>query len=235
VLTDGSGHTQQSRLPLTTRIIKRAHARPCAPYGVYTDATLYQAICERRFWLFAEWAEELASALCQEQITHVVGDAADGYNPGHDVCRLLINAAVEIVWRTTGKRLANYDFPLLGRPDALPERGSFPSVWLRLSEEEFADKVAAAQGYGPLKADVEAAVASIGLDAFRIECLRPVPDGTALLDPIPTRPYYESQGGQRVAAGQYVQVLRYRRHMVPLIESLTRYLEGFAPCAPCAC
>lgn len=39
----------------------------------------------------------------------IVGDAAEGYNPVHDVCRLVINSAC----KTLG--VENYEFPLVGR------------------------------------------------------------------------------------------------------------------------
>ena len=102
VLTDGSGHTDRSRIGSTTQVIERAGAARGAIYGALSDRALYQAILRADHALFAQLAQELAAALQQERVTCVVGDAAEGVNPGHDVCRLLINAAVARIAQTTG-------------------------------------------------------------------------------------------------------------------------------------
>src|SRR5260370_411620 len=44
VLTDGSGHTDRSRLAATTAILERAGATRGAIYGAMSDRELYQAI-----------------------------------------------------------------------------------------------------------------------------------------------------------------------------------------------
>src|SRR6266699_30347 len=69
VLTDGSGHTGQSRLASTSRLV-------------------------------------------DERIDYVVGDAFEGHNPGHDLCRVIIDAAAELAGRA-GQRVACLDFPLV--------------------------------------------------------------------------------------------------------------------------
>lgn len=44
VLTDGSGRTERSRLPSTTRVLTSAGARIGRVYGVFADAEIYDLI-----------------------------------------------------------------------------------------------------------------------------------------------------------------------------------------------
>src|SRR5207249_2018913 len=116
-LTNGAGRTGTPRLPATIDLLQRLGARPSDPSGRFTDRHIYQNLLDHHADFFLNLAGELAAALVRERIPYVVGDAAEGYNPSHDVCRLLINAAVEIVRRSAGTQIANYDFPLTGIPD----------------------------------------------------------------------------------------------------------------------
>ena len=60
-----------------------------------------------------------------------------------------------------------------------------------------------------------------GLDVFRIECLRPLPQGAPAFET--ERPYYEIHGERQVAAGYYRDVIRYREHLLPLADALIAY------------
>ena len=119
VLTDGSGHTGQSRLTSTSRLLERAGAARGGIYGRLTDRALYAAILGGDVDLVAGLAGELAQALVDGEIDYVVGDALEGYNPGHDLCRVIIDAAAELAGRA-GQRVACLDFPLVGRPNECP-------------------------------------------------------------------------------------------------------------------
>src|SRR5260370_1251930 len=60
VLTDGSGHSNQSRLGSTTKILKHVGARPGGIYGRLTDFEGYAALLNQELDLFVEFARELA-------------------------------------------------------------------------------------------------------------------------------------------------------------------------------
>src|SRR5438045_2417004 len=94
ILTDGSGHLGKPRLDSTTKVLEQIGARAGRIYGRLTDRQIYSAIMGQEFQLFIDLAEELAAALLSDQIDYVVGDAQEGYNPAHDLCRLIINAAI---------------------------------------------------------------------------------------------------------------------------------------------
>lgn len=106
VLTDGSGRSEKSRLQSTTRLLEQVDARACGIYGRFSDLELYQTILAQDLDSFTRLVEELADALAGEEVEHTVGDAIEGYNPAHDICRLIINAAAEILRRRHNLSLA---------------------------------------------------------------------------------------------------------------------------------
>lgn len=253
VLTDGSGRTRRSRLDSTTRVLEAAGATAGPVYGLMTDSELYAAILDLDHARFKLLAEELAALFVREEIDYVAGDAAEGYNPGHDVCRLVVNAAIELANRAAQRRIANYDFTLVAPPGRCPAELRADSLWLRLDAAALARKLAAARNYPELRAEVEAALkgaGSAGLDAhpdlaarsglnaegasdFAVECLRPVvsaAEGTEY--PFDARPpFYEEYGERQVAAGHYERVLRHGEHMRPLADALAAHVERSFRCA----
>src|SRR5262245_11254695 len=116
VFTDGSGRTNQSRLASTTNILNQVGAKSGSIYGRLTDAEAYAAIINREFDFFVRLARELCEGFVVERISYVAGDAFEGYNPMHDVCRLVINAAVTVAQRSLGHQMRNLEFSLVGEP-----------------------------------------------------------------------------------------------------------------------
>ena len=225
VFTDGSGRSNHSRLASTTKVLNQTGAKYGSIYGRLTDAAAYEAILNHEFDLFVELAMELSRAFVDERIEYVAGDAFEGYNPMHDVCRLVINAAVTMARRATGHRIANFEFSPIGQPDACHERNHANGICRLLDEAELERKMAAAKGYAELAGEVLAALERTSTDAFRVECLRPVVPAT--IDyPCDEPPFYEQYGEKQVAAGYYDRVLRYNEHIVPLAEALRRYGES---------
>ena len=246
VLTDGSGRTGRSRLDSTTEVLEAAGAVPGPVYGEMSDVELYTAALDHDHSRFTRVVDELASMLLREQIECVVGDAEEGYNPGHDICRLIINAAVRLANLTGRRRIANYDFTLVAPPGHCPEPLRADSLRLELDEAAFARKLASARNYPELQAEVEAALSgagSVGLREhadlarrsgsdfggagapdFRVEWLRPVDARVESARPFTgERPFYEEYGERQVAAGHYTRVLRYREHVLPLTRALNSY------------
>jgi hypothetical protein len=249
VLTDGSGRTGRSRLDSTTEVLTAAGAAAGPVYGALSDAGLYAAVLDFEHSRFTPLVDELASMLLREEIDCVAGDAEEGYNPGHDICRLVVNAAVGLVNRAAGRRVANYDFTLVAPPGRCPEALRADSIWLRLDGAALARKLSAARNYPELRAEVEAAlngagsvglgahrdlaersglVGAAGADDFGVECLRPVVTAGDRVGPPfgGGRPFYEEYGERQVAAGHYERVLRYREHMLPLAAALEAHVEG---------
>jgi hypothetical protein len=273
VMTDGGGRARQPRLPATTRVLGQVGVEPGAMYGQLGDLELYDAILSQNFDLFTQLADKLADSFLREQIDYVVGDAAEGYSSAHDLCRLLINAAVKIAGRKQGRAIRNFDFLVVGPPEKYTKVLNDAVIWVHLDNDMFARKIAAAHGYSPkLAADIEATLqgekfqgikrfsepmiagqvdvelgqlilnalksrpeldaqvqgvlGGVELEAFRIECLRPVIDDDLRSGISDAPPFYEIYGEKLVAAGRYQQAIRYRQHIRPIADALLKHATG---------
>lgn len=226
VLTDGSGSRGEGRIDTTTRVLARMAARAGSIYGRMSDRAMYAAILGHEFQYFNDVAEELAHVLVVSEVDCVVGDAIEGYNPCHDVCRLVINAAIRLAGRRCGLSVAAYDFAVVGAPDACPAHDRPRAVWFELDEDALTRKLDAARSYRELADDVTNALARFGTGPFRTECLRPVDVMDRYGWNPAAVPFYESYGEQRVAAGLYDRVLRFREHVMPLADALWSYSEA---------
>lgn len=225
VMTDGSGSGGEARIESTTRLLAGMDAQAGPVYGRMSDRAVYAAILEHRHEVFLRLADELAEALAEQGTDCVVGDAVEGYNPSHDVCRLVINAAVRMAGRARGAAIPSYDFVLVGAPGECPEHLRSTAFLLPLDDEGLQRKLQAARGYPELAGEVEAAIARFGTAPFRTECLRPVDREDPYGWNAEETPFYEKFGEERVAAGVYRQVLRFREHMLPLADALWAHGE----------
>ena len=247
ILTDGSGNTGRSRLHSTTILLAECGAQRGPIYGHLTDLAVYQAILNQDCDLFIKLACELADTFVCAQVECVVGDAIEGYNSVHDVCRLIIDAAVELSKRASRRQIANFDFPVVGRPDACPEDLRSNALWLHLDRDAFARKLQAARTYYPelldevantvngtdrgvyrayldYVAEADPSVECLELDSFRVECLRPVEHRKWKTIFSERPPFFEYHGERQVAAGRYQQVIRFSEHLKPLAEGLCNYV-----------
>jgi len=227
VLTDGSGAAGHPRLAATTALLARLGAAQGPIYGRWTDRELYAALLAGEHGRLVDLAAELAQALAGAGIEVVAGDAAEGFNPGHDLCRLLVNAAVARTAARGGAPIENLEFPLDAAPEHPPTNGEEEGgCRLVLDDAALARKLAAARAYPGLASEVERALALHGPEAFRVERLRPVAYGLDLAPRLPDPPLYERYGEERVAAGRYAEVLRFRRHVLPAAERLRAWAAG---------
>lgn len=168
ILTDGGGRSGEPRLPRTTEVLSRLGATPGAIYGRLNDLDVYAAILDGNSEIFAGLAEELAQAFVDEQIEYVVGDATEGYSVTHDICRVIIDTAVDLAERRYGHHVANFDFLVVGPSDECPDELRNEAIRIELDNESFAAKVKAALAYSPkLALDVEAALAGAPFQGIR--------------------------------------------------------------------
>jgi hypothetical protein len=253
VLTDGSGRSGRPRIDSTTNVLSRAGAEPGSIYGRFTDQDIYRALLERDFEPLLETAGEFAEALVREGAGAVAGDAAEGFNPAHDVCRMMINAAAEMAWRLCGRRIVNRDFLLVGRHDECPRELRARATWLRLDGDAFERKLKAARSFPELRGEINAALegellslrqypelaaelpfkyTAPGSESYRVECLRPADGRLARGDFDGRPPFYERYGELRVAAGYYKRAVRYREHILPFAGALRDYVESCAFFSP---
>lgn len=219
VLTDGSGSDGEPRIGSTTALLESVGATRGSIYGRMSDREIYRTILAGEHARFIALAEELAAVLVRNKTTVIAGDAVEGFNPSHDVCRYIINAAVRIA-SSAGRNIACYAFLLDGAPDACSEMLRDRALRVQLDDRMLDRKLQAAHAYSELRSEVESALQRFGKEPFRSECLCPVD----LTDPYgwdPERiPYYESYGAQRVAKGAYEHVVTFREHVQPLADAL---------------
>lgn len=225
VLTDGSGRSDASRLQSTSNLLEATGSRIGPIYGRWTDRAIYEAIQAADVAAFIEVVRELATTFSDDAIDYVVADSMEGYNPAHDLCRMIADAAVLLSEHEQKRRLRSYEFLLVGRPDAVPEGSREGAIRVQLDDEALRRKITAASKYAELKSEVDAAVRQFSTAIFATEWLIRS-DAFADLDKFEhSSPYYERYGEQQVAAGHYDQVIRYSEHVKPLVTSMWNQLR----------
>jgi AcrR family transcriptional regulator len=249
VLTDGSGRTGISRLKSTTKILSRVGASPGAVYGRFGDRELYAALLRGDFGLFERLVAELAEAFVWEEIEYVAGDAAEGYNPVHDTCRIVIDAAAELASRTSGRRIINRDFLLFRRHSAVSDDVHAGGIRLTLDDAQLARKLSVAREYSELKDEVDAFIdqkalealrafpelsayisdfvtSDMGGEAYRVESLRLAGESTRGDGAANEIPFYERYGEMLVTAGAYDHAIRRSDHIAPLAKAMRRFVDA---------
>jgi hypothetical protein len=212
VLTDGSGSTAASRLDDSRALIARTGARSTATFGPLTDRAAYAALLAAEAEPFLQQVDALSDAFLSKGDRVVVVDAAEGYNPVHDVCHW-IGLAATLKARAHGADITLFELDLVAHPDP-PGEG----VRIRLDDAAFDRKLAAIARYEPIQGEAAAAFERYGRDAFRVEFLRRVT--SEHVRPPAWVPYYEEVGDARVREGRYASALRYRSHVRPVVERL---------------
>jgi hypothetical protein len=239
LLTDGSGGTGCSRVDSTTRILDAAGSTPATQYGLYTDGRCYEALlgCDSDFFITV--AEGLADDLMLRRIALVAGDAAEGWNPVHDIWRSVINLAVSLAEARDGREIQNLEFLLFAAHCSAASTEPSGSVVLHLDDAAYRRKINAGSTYTELHAEVQAAfrgttaglitspelsaaldarLDGLNADAYRFELLRPV----SRKEPaqIATPLVYELYGEMLVHAERYNEVIRHDRHLLPIEAAL---------------
>ncbi len=219
VLTDGSGSDGKPRIDSTTALLDGVGASCGSIYGRMSDREIYSAILAGDHARFVALAEELSAALVRDDVDLVAGDAAEGFNPSHDVCRYVINAAVRLASAACGRTIRCYAFPLDSAPDCHDVVHGH-TLQVDLDDAMLDRKLQAARAYAELRGEVESALQRFGTEPFRTECLLSVD----LSDPYGWEadriPFYETYGAQRVASGAYAHIVTFREHVKPLADAL---------------
>lgn len=228
ILTDGSGHGAVSRIESTRELLVKSGARVGSLFGVYTDRQIYQAMLQRNTATFLDMAARLTEIIRFGGYRTVVADPYEGYNPTHDLCRLLVNVAVLAARQKFACVVRNYEYPLT-------ELSNFsldcPATAIQLSSDAQQHKRGAAAAYVELTNEVTTAVRLRGDRAFSEEVIREVfCDSSSLVPEIGT-PFYEAYGERQRAIGRYTDVIRYADHFVPIIQSLRAMTLPTAPAA----
>lgn len=217
-LTEGSGGVGSSRIESTNRLLQHVGTVPGPIHGRFSDKEAYRLLLDKRVDVFLALLEELTESLDAAEVTCVAGDAMEGFNPVHDVCRALIDAAVARIATRRGRVVRNYEFPL--HNELKTEDADDGALVIDLDAEALDRKLAAAREYPEMRDEVEAALARFGVTGFASERLSPSSLRARMNEFTVTRPHYEEFGEKRVGEGLYREVIRYREHVLPVLSAL---------------
>lgn len=214
VMTDGAAHSC-GRLASTAELLRGVGARAGAIFGRLSDREAYEMILERNTALLFSLVGELADDLQRDRPSVLVSDSAEGYNPVHDLCRLIAGAAIA----TAGVPTKQYEYAVVNHPQSFDAA----EIVVELNDAEYAAKMERARRQAGALIDVDDLLKKHGADAYRREVLHPVADWSAIDEG--ARPLYERFGEERVAAHRYTNVIRLREHMLPLRDALCAEVE----------
>lgn len=222
ILTHGEGSIGQPRLEDSRRQLEQWGVRVRTDWLTpVSDATVYQSLLGGNSLLFANWLDGLARSARLARIDMVVADEADGYNPTHDLCRVLANRLVSRL-QDDGRSIRNLGFPLVGH-SCDPERESDVNVSVKLTDDQWKFKLSLILDYArrtspALLEEVQTMIANFGADSFSRECLYSV-GRTSYEDGLlpDNMPYFERVGEERLKAGIYKVVVR-AEHLLRLVS-----------------
>ena len=217
-LTTGSGNRNQSRLHESIALVNSLGLKVLSPFEPFSDRQIYDLILEGDHKPFLVLLDSLEDLWRSEGYGRIVGDALEGFNPSHDICRYLVNGLVSRL-TSKNKEVENYDFlqdELHKGQDSINE----DSIVFDLSEDEMREKLKACVDYAELKFEVDRFMDSFGLDFFRKECFRKITDLTKVSNWETEAPFYEEHGRRRVKEGVYKRLISFNENMKPLAQAL---------------
>ena len=222
VLTDGSGRSRKPRIEVTRAIVGQAGGTPGSVFGAIEDRVLYDLVLEGQTDFFSRLVERIADMVVRQGVHCVVADALERRLLAHDLCHELVRSAIALAARRTQRSIPCFDFPIYGYYGAFPLHAPSEPLTLTLEPDTFAAKVHCARslpGNG-LRQEIDQLIELRGLDWFRREELRPI--GASAARSEPEVPWYEHHGEQLLATGKVERVIRYREHVLPLLEAVRR-------------
>lgn len=215
VLTDGSGNNGKSRTHKSREIFEQHNCKISSIFGKYTDRHMYEKMLIKDTEFFKSLKADIMSILIDNEIGFIFGDACEGFNPTHDVCRYLINSCVKEIGI---EKIKNYDF-VLDVP-ANPNDEGKDLIVMELGNSDLTNRSKILDRYTELRNEISMAEKKFGAKAFSVECLRKVED----IDQTKTwdgeKPFYETFGEKRKAEGIYSDIITYENNLLPIIKCL---------------
>jgi len=166
------------------------------PFEPFTDKDIYSLIIEGDFERCIMVKEALKSFVKEHNIQRMVGDALEGFNPSHDLCRYFINGLVEDL--ADEHPMMNYDFLQDEIFKNSAHKASEPDILLHLNTAEMEQKLSACLKYSALKFEVDRFFEQYGVDFFRLEHFRQIIDNKVIKTWEGNMPFYETHGRKRV-------------------------------------
>ncbi len=213
ILAQGEGSMQSSRLNQSQILVNELGLRIRNDYlSPTSDQEIYQTLLAGHgAQLLKQWFDSLCSLIKTEGFTAIVADAAEGYNPVQDLCRLLANLLTQKL-NQEDYELLNLEFSLIGHPSRSPHNAP-PKMEIHLSPEQLKDKIDISCQYGAQSdqrflTKIQASLDLFGEDAFKVESFFPAQVTPYEKNQLPvTRPYFEIIGEERKQQGTYSTVI----------------------------
>jgi hypothetical protein len=208
ILSDGSGGAQSSRLDYSVSTIRAAGASLIEGSGQRSDREWYAAILAGDVAPFRQAADAIAAAALTIHAPLIVSDAADGYNPLHDLCQAIASAAVAKIAR--GSKAPKF----LVSPAIASAMGT-PSIAWKLEDEAARRKRLAVSANMPLAEEAARLLAEAPEAFYTEQLLIPTFDW-----PEDWTPEWEAFGRKRVKEGRFAAPITYRDHVLPVAKAL---------------
>jgi hypothetical protein len=208
ILSDGSGGAQSSRLDYSVAAIRAAGATLIEGSGQRSDREWYAAILAGDIPAFTQAADAITAAALTMHAPLVVSDAADGYNPLHDLCQALAGAVVQRIARHS-------EAPrFLVSPATANAMGTRSIAW-KLEDETARRKHRTILANAPLAEEVTRLLAEAPEALYTEQLLVPTFDW-----PENWTPEWEAFGRKRVNEGRFAAPITYRDHVLPIAKAL---------------
>jgi hypothetical protein len=176
--------------------------------GQRSDREWYAAILAGDISAFTKTAEAITAAALTIHAPLIVSDAADGYNPLHDLCQAIASAVVARIARAS-------DLPkFLVSPATANAMGTEPIAW-KLKDEAVQLKRIAILANTPVAEEVTRLLAEEPDALYMEQLLVPTFDW-----PANWTPEWEAFGRKRVNEGRFAAPITYRDHVLPLATAL---------------
>lgn len=208
ILSDGSGGAQSSRLDYSVSAIGAAGASLIEGSGQRSDREWYAAILAGDIAAFTQTADAIAAAALTKHTPLVVSDAADGYNPLHDLCQAIAGAVVARIAR-------DWNAPRFLALPATASAMGVPSIAWKLKDEAARRKRLAISANTPLAEEVARLLAEAPDVLHTEQLLVPTFDW-----PENWTPEWEAFGRKRVKEGRFAAPITYRDHVLPIAKAL---------------
>jgi hypothetical protein len=208
ILSDGSGGAQRSRLDYSVSTIRAAGATVIAGCGQRSDREWYAAILAGDSSAFMKTADAIAAAALTAHAPLVVSDAADGYNPLHDLCQAIGSAVTTRI--TSDARPPTF----LVSPATAKAMGTLSIEW-KLENEARQRKHLAVSAYAPLAQEAAQLLAEEPDALYTERFLVPT-----FSWPENWTPEWEAFGRKRVNEGRFAVPITYRDHVLPIAKIL---------------
>jgi hypothetical protein len=206
ILSDGSGGAQSSRLAFSVATIAAAGASLIEGSGQRSDRDWYTAMITGDVAAFTQTADAIAAAAARAPL--VVADAADGYNPMHDLCQAIAGAVAARMARATTPP------KLLVSPATASAIGTECIAW-EIGPDAAERKRLAVSAYTPLAEEATRLLAEAPDALHRERLLSPSFDW-----PENWQPEWEAYGRKRVREGRFANPITYRDHVLPIAQAL---------------